>query len=281
MVHVNGVELCIETFGDRADPAIVLVMGATASMLSWEDDFCERLAAGPRFVVRYDHRDTGRSVSYPPGAPPYTVRDLATDCIALLDTLELDRAHFVGMSMGGAIAQIVAIDHPDRVASLTLISTSPAAPGAGEPDLPTMSEETRTRFRELAKPDWSDRAAVVDYIVDFEHACAGHSRPFDEAGMRALAARIVDRTVNIESSMTNHLEMDGDAGWRHRLGEVRAPTLIVHGTEDPVLPYGNAIALLREIPGAHLLTLAETGHELPRAVWDTVVPAILQQASGT
>jgi len=100
IVHANGVDLCVETFGDPTDPAILLVMGSTASMDWWEDEFCARLAAGSRLVIRYDHRDTGRSVSYEPGAPPYTMRDLAADAVGLLDALDLASAHLVGMSMG-------------------------------------------------------------------------------------------------------------------------------------------------------------------------------------
>jgi pimeloyl-ACP methyl ester carboxylesterase len=281
IVQSNGVDLCVETFGDPDDPPILLIMGAVASMLSWDEEFCEHLAAGPRFVIRYDHRDTGRSVSYEPGAPPYTLHDLAADAAGLLDTFRLDRAHLLGMSMGGAIAQLVALDHPDRVASLMLIATSPAVPGSDDPDLPAMTEEVSARFRAAVEPDWSDRAAVIDYIVDFERTCSGSRGSFDEASMRDLASRVFDRTVNIESSLTNHLVMDGGERWRKRLGEVGAPTLIVHGTEDPVLPYGHALALANEIPGAELLTLEQTGHELPRAAWDVVVPAILQHTSGS
>jgi pimeloyl-ACP methyl ester carboxylesterase len=280
-VRANGVDLCVETFGDPADPAILLIMGAAASMVSWEDEFCERLAAGSRFVVRYDHRDTGRSVSYERGSPPYTLRDLVLDAIGLLDSLGLPKANLVGMSMGGAIAQLVALDHPDRIASLTLISTSPGGPGSDDPDLPAMSEKTRAEFTGRAEPDWSDRTAVVDYIVDLERTCAGNSSHFDEATTRDLAGRIFDRTVNIASSMTNHLVMDEGEPWRDRLGEVSVPTLVVHGTADPVLPYGHALALAGEIPGARLVSLERTGHELPRAVWDVVVPAILQHTSGS
>lgn len=279
LIRANGVDLCVETFGDPTDPAILLIMGAAASMLSWEDEFCERLAAGSRLVIRYDQRDTGRSVSYEPGCPPYTLRDLVGDAVGILDASRLASAHLVGMSMGGAIAQLVALDHSDRVASLTLISTSPAGPGSDDPDLPAMPEEVRTRFSAAVEPDWSDRGAVIDYIVDIERTCAGDSRSFDEAGMRDLAGRVVDRTVNIESSLTNHFAMDGGERWRERLGAVGAPTLVVHGTEDPVLPYGHAIALAKEIPGAELLALEQTGHELPRAVWEIVVPAILEHTS--
>jgi pimeloyl-ACP methyl ester carboxylesterase len=242
----------------------------------WEDDFCERLAAGSRFVIRYDHRDTGRSVSYEPGAPQYTFGDLTADAIGLLDSLGLARAHLVGISMGGAIAQLAALDHADRVASLTLISTSPAGPG--DPDLPGMSKETVARF-EVSEPDWSDRAAVIDYMAHLARASASASRPFDEAAFRDLAGRALDRTVNIASSMTNHNVIDGGDRWRERLGEVEVPTLVVHGTEDPVLPYAHGLALATEIRGAELLTLERTGHELPRATWDVVVPAILEHTS--
>jgi pimeloyl-ACP methyl ester carboxylesterase len=253
-------------------------MGAAASMLSWEDEFCERMAAGPRFVIRYDHRDTGRSVGYDPGNPPYDLRDLVADAVGLLDTFGLARAHFVGMSMGGAIAQIAALEHPDRVASLTLIATSPGTPRS-ESDLPAMSEEDRAQFNQLTEPDWSDRATVIDYMVALESACAGRSQYFDEAAVRDLAGHIFDRTANIESAMTNHLVMEGGGRWRDRLAEVRAPTLVVHGTNDPVLPYGNAIALANEIPETRLVPLEKTGHDLPRAVWDAVVPAIVAHTS--
>jgi pimeloyl-ACP methyl ester carboxylesterase len=276
IVQANGVDLCVETFGDPTDPAILLIMGSSASMDWWEDEFCRRLASGSRFVIRYDHRDTGRSVSYEPGAPRYTLRDLVADAAGLLDTFGLGRAHLVGMSMGGAIAQLVALDHPNPVVSLTLISTSPAGPG--DPDLPDMSEETRAHFS-VGQPDWSDRAAVIDYMVHLARVSASRSRPFDEAAFRDLSVRVLDRTVNIASSMTNHNAMDGGERWRERLGGLSVPTLVVHGTEDPVFPYGHALALAREIPGAELLALEQTGHELPRAVWDLVVPAILEHTS--
>jgi pimeloyl-ACP methyl ester carboxylesterase len=120
---------------------------------------------------------------------------------------------------------------------------------------------------------------VIDYIVEGERPFAG-SQPFDDAAMRAIAARVVDRTVNIASSMTNHAGIDGGDRWRERLGELGAPTLVVHGTEDPLFPFGNAVALEEEIPGARLLALERVGHEVPpRALWDVVVPAILRHTS--
>src|SRR5919107_2658401 len=195
IIRANGVDLCVQTFGDRVDPPILLIMGGASSMDWWEEGFCERLMAGSRFVIRYDHRDTGRSVSYEPGAAPYSLRDLAEDAVGLLDAFGLESAHLVGMSMGGWVGQLVALENPDRVASLTLISTSPTA-GPSDSDLPEMSEELRTFFAEEAsEPDWSDRTTVIDYIVEGERPFAG-SRPFDEAAIREIAARPFDRTTN-------------------------------------------------------------------------------------
>ena len=275
IVRANGVDICVDSFGDPNDPAILLIMGSSASMDRWEDDFCARLAAGARFVVRYDHRDTGRSVSYEPGAPGYTGDDLIDDVAGLLEALDIRRAHLVGMSMGGALAQVVALDNPDRVASLTLISTSPAGP---DDDLPGMSPETVAAFK-VVTPDWSDREAVIDYMVHLQRVCASRSETFDEANFREVCARAFDRTVNVESMTTNHNLLEGGGRWRERLRELDVPTLVIHGTADPVLPYEHGLALANEIPGARLLTLEATGHELPRRTWDLAVPAILDLTS--
>jgi pimeloyl-ACP methyl ester carboxylesterase len=192
--------------------------------------------------------------------------------VGILDALDLRAAHLVGMSMGGAIAQVVALDHPDRVRALTLISTSPSG---GDPDLPTMPPEAAAVFGAAPKPDWSHRDSVIAYLEHMARASTGSARPFDADGFRALAGRVFDRTRNAESSQRNHHLVDGAARWRERLGELRLPVLVVHGTDDPVLPYQHGVALAREIPGARMLTLRGNGHELPRAVWDEVVRAIL------
>src|SRR3954452_20528666 len=133
IVEANGVSLCAESFGDPADPPIVLVMGMGSSMLWWPETFCELLADGGRFVIRYDHRDTGRSVTYELGRPGYSGADLVADIAGVLDAYELPAAHLVGVSAGGALAQFLALEQPKRVSSLVLISTSRAVPG--QPDL--------------------------------------------------------------------------------------------------------------------------------------------------
>jgi len=231
MVRANGVDLCVDTFGDPADTPILLIHGAAASLLAWEDGFCERLAAGSRFVIRYDHRDTGRSVSYEPGAPPYTLRDLVADAVGLLDAFGLDEAHLVGRSMGGGIAMLAALDYPDRVASLTLVGTSPGGSG-----LPAMSEEFLAHVGGAGNPDWSDREAVIDHVIGMLRVFSGGSGHLDEATMRDLIGRDVDRTVNVASSQINHFVMDLGEPVRERLGEIGVPTLVVHGAEDPVFP---------------------------------------------
>jgi pimeloyl-ACP methyl ester carboxylesterase len=279
MIEVNGVDLCVDTTGHSADPAILLIGGMGASMDWWEEEFCQRLAAGGRFVVRYDHRDTGRSVSYPAGAPGYTGADLAADVTGVLDAIGRRSAHLAGISMGGALAQQVALAHPDRVDSLVLFSTSPAVPVRSE--LPPMSEDLRAYFAaEVPLPDWAERTAVIDYLVGYER-CLEAAEYFDEAHVRALVSRVADRTTDMAASVMNHaLAEEGElAGGR--LDEIAAPALVIHGTADPMFPYGHGEALARGIPGAELLPLEGVGHQLPpRAWWTFVIAAMLRHTSG-
>jgi len=279
LIEVNGVDLCVDTAGDRAYPAILLISGMGGSMDWWEEEFCQRLAAGGRFVVRYDHRDTGRSVSYPAGAPGYTGADLAADVTGVLDALGRRSAHLAGISMGGALAQQVALAHPDRVDSLVLISTSPAVPVRSE--LPPMSQDLRAYFAAgIPQPDWAERAAVIDYLTGYERQLEA-AQYFDEAHVRALAAQIVDRTSDMASSAMNHaLAEEGELA-RGRLDEIAAPTLVIHGTADPMFPYGHAEALARAIPRATLLPLEGVGHQMPpRPYWTSVIGTMLRHTSG-
>ena len=271
----------METFGDAAHPAILLIHGAGSSLLSWDEDLCRLLAAGGRFVIRYDLRDAGRSVTYEPGSTRYGLDDLAEDAVGLLDALDTDRAHIVGMSVGGGIGQLLALDHPEHVASLTLASTTPGGPGPPNPDLPGPTPELMAFFaNEPPAPDWSDREAVIDYLVETERPFAARSRPYDEAAMRELAGRVFDRSTNLEWGLANAFLQDSREPWRERLGSITAPTLVIHGTEDPAFPYSHAVALADEIPGAELLPMEATGHEyFPPHTWDVVVPALLRHTS--
>lgn len=271
-VDVDGASLCVDTVGDPGDPAVLLIMGAAASMDRWEEPFCERLAAAGRYVIRYDHRDTGGSTASPPGEPAYSGDDLVTDPLAILDHLGVERAHLVGLSMGGGIVQRIAIEHPERVISITLMSTSPV--GAGGPELPGMSDALRATFEEdRAEPDWSDREAAIEYLLEDERPYAG-SRGIDEQATRALLGRVYDRSVSLPSAF-NHFMLDDGEPSPARPEEIAVPALVVHGTADPAFPLPHGEALAREIPGARLLVIDGLGHEFPTWAWDEVLPALI------
>jgi len=272
MVELNGVELCTESFGDASDPPILLVMGIGGSMLWWHDGFCRMLAEGGRFVIRYDHRDTGRSATYEPGRPGYSGGDLVTDAAGVLDGYGVPAAHIVGVSMGGALAQLLALDFPDRVLSLVLVSTSLAVPG--ERELPSSTDEF-ARFVATAELDWSKADSVVDYLVEYSRVLAGGRRPFDEEALRGLARRDVERARDFAAAQ-NHEILADDGRSRPPLATIAAPTLVIHGTADPMFPPQHGEALAEEIPDARLLLIPDAGHGVDRADWETVAKAILR-----
>jgi pimeloyl-ACP methyl ester carboxylesterase len=274
MIEVNGAELCAEAFGEPADPAVLLIMGAMASMLWWPEGFCRQLAAAGRYVIRYDNRDTGRSTTYPPGQPGYSLDDMAADAVAVLDAYGIARAHMAGMSLGGMIAQMVALQRPEWVATLTLISSSVFGPAAN--GLPPVDPKILEYHKAGAALNWTDAAAATEYMANGWHLLTGSGRAFDGVAMRAIAAGEVARARNL-TSMFNHALLKGGERWYGRGGEIRVPTVVVHGTDDPVLPYAHGVALAAEIPGAKLVTLEGAGHELHRDDWGAIVAEIVEQ----
>jgi pimeloyl-ACP methyl ester carboxylesterase len=221
LIHVRGVVLGVETFGDPADPTILLVAGRGGSRTEWPTELCDRLVAGGRHVVRYDHRDTGRSTTCPPGEPDYTFADLVADALGILDGLGVARAHVVGISMGGALAQHLAVRHPIRVASLTLLSTTSGL-------------------------DWPD----------------------DLPEIGDLPADVPDDH--------NHGRIESGPAPTATLADIAQPTLVVHGSADPLFPPGHGEVLARRIPVATFLLLDGVAHEVPPPrTWDVVVPALL------
>jgi pimeloyl-ACP methyl ester carboxylesterase len=272
MIEANGVELCTEPFGDPGHPPVLLIHGIGASMLWWDEGFCRRLADEGRFVIRYDHRDTGRSVTYEHGRPGYTGADLDADAVGVLDAYDLGAAHLVGVSAGGGIAQGVALDLPDRARSLTLISTTAVVP-IGR-DLPPPTDQFG-RFVSTARVDWSDPGSVIEYLVDYQRVLAGGERPFDEAAFRDLARRDVERARDFAAAQNHDLLHHGEQS-REPLTSISSPTLVIHGTADPMFPIGHGEALAEEIPDARLLRLEGAGHGVYRADWEAIVPAILE-----
>ena len=271
-IEANGATLCTESLGNPGDPPILLVMGMGASMVWWEEGFCQKLADDGRFVIRYDHRDTGRSRTYEPGHPGYGESDLVADPVAVLDGYGIAAAHVVGMSMGGGLAQLLALDFPDRVLSLVLISTSPAV--SSERGLPA-SEASLQRFWATVHVDWEDTGSLVEYLVDYWRALSGKERTFDEGHVRKLAEREVARARN-PAAAQNHGLLQDEQRRRGPLRSITAPTVVIHGTADPMFPLAHGAALATEIPGAKLLALEGAGHGIDPSDWEAVTGAILE-----
>src|SRR5919109_1250565 len=249
-VEANNVTLGVEHFGDAAAP-LVLLAGAP-TMLSWPDALCEALAQGGRHVVRYDLRDSGASITVDPKAPAYTLRDLAADAAALARELDDRPAHLAGIGVGGMVAQVAALDHPDAFSALTLAGTRPVAPGPVDNDLPDHDAATMKGLSSRSMPNWSDRAAVAEFA-----AAGAEILGNAPAAARATAERKWDRTPSTEPAvqMANQLgtvfaKLDCKPRWRERLSELATPTLVVHGRRDPFFPVGNGEALAREKPGS-------------------------------
>jgi pimeloyl-ACP methyl ester carboxylesterase len=276
IVAVEGVPLCVESFGRAGDPTIVLVMGQAGSMLWWDERFCRLLASGGRRVVRYDARDTGRSVAYPPGRPPYGPEDLAVDALRAGAAVGARRVHLVGVSMGGALAQVAALAAPERVASLSLLMT--ASVGPWRRDLPGMSERYAAFLATLA-PDWTNPQSVAETIVADCRELAGE-RPFDEAATRRLVARDHARATSV-ASLQNHAAIASGPQAPLDPGRITAPTLVVGGTADPMFGVAHAAALAAEIRGARLVVLDGAGHLLLEPDWPLVAAAILLQTAGS
>jgi pimeloyl-ACP methyl ester carboxylesterase len=289
VIIANGVELATEAFGNPSNPTLLLPQGACASMLRYPEEQCRRLAAAGLQVIRYDNRDSGRSTAYPPYQPGYTLQDMAKDALAVLDAYGVERAHFMGASQGGMIAQIAAIQDPERVSSLTLVMSTPdSSPVVGHVGgaaaataLPAPKQVVVELIQFLATVDWSSFDAAVGGYIAEAHALAGSRFPVDEDVVREYAAAEIRRARRLVSMRVNHgLAQRQSPRWRDRLGSISAPTLVIHGSEDPILPLPHGLALAKEIPGAKLIVVEGMGHDASRAVWDLMVPAAVEHTLG-
>lgn len=280
--QVGDIEIAYETFGDPADTPVLLVMGLATQMIGWPDDFCRALVERELFVVRFDNRDIGLSTHlHDAGAPdimavfggdassvPYALTDLADDTVGLLDALGLDSAHVVGASMGGMIAQLVAIRYPKRVRSLTSIMSTTGNPTVGAPAEAAMGV--------LLAPPATDRESAIQRAVDTYRVIGSPGFEFDETGLRDRAGLSFDRAYDpagvarqLAAILTTH---DRTAD----LGEVSVPTLVVHGSHDTLVDVSGGRATAAAIPGSDLLVVDGMGHDLPREMW----PEILDRISG-
>ncbi|MEO8692552.1 MAG: alpha/beta hydrolase [Acidimicrobiales bacterium] len=261
LIDTNGVELWAETYGAPGDPAVVLISGADSPGSRWDLDLVDALVRAHFRVVRFDNRDCGLSTKVDPDEL-YTLDDMARDVVGLMDALGIDRAHVVGRSMGGMIGQLLALDHRERVRSLALLISSP---GMGDERLPRPAEAFLDQLaaRHLAPPP-KTREERVDHLVELFRLYAGTAIPFEEARLRAASAAEVDRMWYPESG-------HGHAAWSttsrvDRLGEITVPTLIMHGTLDPVVPVAHAHLMAATIPDNECWIIDGLGHETPAAL---------------
>lgn len=272
IVRFGEVELATEAFGEPSDPPVLLIMGMMASMLWWPEAFCTRLAGEGRFVIRYDNRDTGLSTTYAPGEPGYNFDDMADDAIRVLDAYGLKAAHIVGMSMGGMLAQLVALKHAERVLSLTVLSSSPV--GVDTSGLPGMTEAYREHSAKGETVDWSQRGQVIDFVVADMAAIASTKHPHDAVAARANVERDYDRARNFQSA-TNHFMVVG-SGETPSIRDLTAPLLVIHGTTDPLFPVEHGEALAGAADDSTLLRVEGGGHELHEGDWQQIIAAIIE-----
>jgi pimeloyl-ACP methyl ester carboxylesterase len=281
---VGDVELCYECFGERADPAMLLVMGLGTQMLGWHDDFCAELAARGFHVVRFDNRDIGRSARMegPPPTPlqllrrdkraaAYTLEDMAGDAVGLLDHLGIRRAHLVGASMGGMIAQTVAVRHPERVLSLVSMMSNTGARWTGQPSL--------RMYPELLRRPPRDREGYVRHVARLIDLIGSPGFPRDDEESRRLAERSFDRGLNPAGGARQLAAIIASGDRTPLLREIDVPTVVVHGTRDRLVAPSGGRATARAIPGARLITIEGMGHDLPRPVWPRMLDAIEENAA--
>jgi pimeloyl-ACP methyl ester carboxylesterase len=279
---LGDVTLCYETFGDRGNPALLLVMGLGTQMIAWHEDFCSELAGRDFFVIRYDNRDVGRSTHFREVKPPgpiqmftrsvkqlaYTLDDMAADGLKLLDHLGIERAHIVGASMGGMIAQVIAGTHPERVLSLTSIMSTTGSRRVGQPAL-------RVYPFFLGRPR-RDRDAYIERAVKLFGVVGspGFERTDDE--LRAIAGRSFDRDPTSSGTQRQlaAIQMAGDR--TADLRRITAPTMVVHGTKDRLVNMSGGKATARSIHDARLKLIEGMGHDLPRGAWPQLIDAIVE-----
>jgi pimeloyl-ACP methyl ester carboxylesterase len=284
-VKANGIDIVYDTFGDTSAPPMLLVMGLGGQMVAWDERFCAALAGQGYWVIRFDNRDIGHSTRFDEAGipdvmammqgmriqPPYTLRDMAADAVGLLDALDIASAHVVGISMGGMIAQEMAIWYPDRVRTLTSIMSS-----TGNPDLPPPNPEAVAL---LIAPAPADRESYLDHSIQTWRVLNGPELPLDEERTRELAGLSFDRGLNPAGMMRQLAAIIGSGSRKKALAAVEISTLVIHGDADPLVPVEGGIDTAEAISGAELLIIEGMGHSLPPAVTQRVIDAIVRHAA--
>jgi len=281
VVQANGIELAYDTFGDRDDPAIVLVMGLATQRLAWSDEFCETLATAGRFVVRFDNRDAGESTHFhdfgEPGVVdllarrphPYRIDDMADDVVGLLDALDLEVVHLVGASMGGFIAQTVAVRHPERIRTLTLIMTSTGSVRVGRSSLRVMLRLARRR------PPATDREVAIEETLRIFRLIGSRGFPVDDDRLRAIAGESYDRAYDPAGYLRQLAAILAQPDRTAALRRLTVPTLVMHGLDDPLVSPTGGLAIARAIPRSKFVGFSGMGHDLPHQLWPAITNEIV------
>jgi pimeloyl-ACP methyl ester carboxylesterase len=281
---VGDVELCYEPFGDPANPTLLMIMGLGAQMIYWPDEFCRALADAGFYVVRFDNRDVGRSTVLKEHRPPssmqllrrrlrsvaYTLDDMADDAAGLVDHLGIDAAHVVGASMGGMIAQMLAVRHPEKVLTLTSIMSTTGARRVGQ---------ARKRLYLLflrAMP--RERAGYVERSLRGAKLIGSKDFPADMERLRDMLGRAFDRGYHPGGVLRQIGAIIASGDRTEALGSIKAPTLVIHGDADPLVTYSGGEATAAAIPGARLVTIKGMGHDLPHQAWPEIIGAIVEHA---
>ena len=281
--QANGIELAYETIGDPARPALLLVMGLGTQMIHWDRELCERLAGRGFHVIRFDNRDSGESTQVAAPVPnlvrgmaglrfdaPYLLEDMADDAFGLLDHLGIEAAHVMGASMGGMIAQTMAIRRAERVLSLISVMSTTGERRAGRPKLRVWSVLTRRAP--------AGRDAYVDHFVRVLRMIGSKGFPFDEERVRELAALSYERGYHPAGTGRQLAAIMASGDRTVQLRDVHVPTTVIHGRNDPLIPFRGGVATARAIPAAKLIAIPGMGHDLPREVWPQLVDAVVETA---
>ncbi|MDP9187836.1 MAG: alpha/beta fold hydrolase [Actinomycetota bacterium] len=278
----GGITLCYERFGDPADPPVLLVMGLATQMIAWHEDFCAELVGRGFHVVRFDNRDIGRSThvdSRPPSnremllrrTPPgqYTVSDMAEDTAGLMRKLEIAPAHVVGASMGGMIGQMLAAEHPELVRSLTSLMSNTGSRITGQPSPAVLRYLLKAPPR--SREEVVERAAAVFGVV-------GSKGLHDEQQIREVAGLSYDRGHDMRGPGRQLGAIIASGNRASELHRIKAPTLVIHGTNDKLIRTSGGRATAKAIPGAKLMLIDGMGHDLPRPLWPQLIDAIAGHA---
>ena len=274
-VESNGIMIWYEEFGEPSNPSVLLVMGARAQATLWPPELIEPIVDAGYHVIRFDNRDMGLSTWIEDfTANPYTLDDMSVDAVGLMDALKIKRAHVIGISMGGMIAQLVAINYPDRVLSLTSWASTY---WVADPDVPGATDEVQALLMKLMESPPTTREEIIESSVTMWRVLAGSRFPFDEKGIRAREEAALDRGQNPKNS---HFLACMQAPSRlDALRKLYVPTLVIHGDEDPIINYCHGVACAKVIPGAKLFTLKGVGHEIPLSIIPETVQEILKHIS--